>query len=204
MGSYHRPSSNSLKDQNPQQPPFRGSLLCIIACVYLLPWDRDTVADAIFALVESIGFYSTVSHLLRMPTSSFGVFFQSPSPRAVCSPRDHLALIPVCGTPAPCSETTGTHLPLPLWKNVWHAPDETSVEIGTASFPFWGPLPGCPNPCRPVRAEGAGCWSLLTGTRWLAAVGCCDTKCMCIRGDGGRGNFIQKDGSVARKTLVPK
>ncbi|KAJ4460337.1 putative oxidoreductase [Paratrimastix pyriformis] len=80
----------------------------------------------------------------------------------------------------------------------------TSVEIGTASFPFWGPLPGCPNPCHPVRAEGAGCWSLLTGTRWLAAVGCCDTKCMCIRGDGGCGNFIQKDGSVARKTRVPK
>ncbi|KAJ4455920.1 hypothetical protein PAPYR_9053 [Paratrimastix pyriformis] len=176
MGSYHRPSSNSLKDQNPQQPPFRGSLLCIIACVYLLPWDRDTVADAIFALVESIGFYSTVSHLLRsllvldsrdsglqqksepIEFSSRSLFAHSadlkfrsflsvPSPRAVCSPRDHLALIPV--------------------------------------------------------SEGAGCWSLLTGTRWLAAVGCCDTKCMCIRGDGGR-EFHSKDGSVARKTLVPK
>ncbi|KAJ4456237.1 hypothetical protein PAPYR_8603 [Paratrimastix pyriformis] len=29
-----------------------------------------------------------------LPTSSFGVFFQFPSPRAVCSPRDHLALAP--------------------------------------------------------------------------------------------------------------
>ncbi|KAJ4463023.1 hypothetical protein PAPYR_266 [Paratrimastix pyriformis] len=99
----------------------------------------------------------------------------------------------------PSATTTGSAV-----GSVQQPLQHASVEIGTASFPFWGPLPGCPNPCHPVRAEGAGCWSLLTGTRWLAAVGCCDTKCMCIRGDGGCGNFIQKEGSVARKTLVPK